>query len=52
MFSDRDKLNMDSSYFDPDVALADILSSSNVSQLVNKCNELQIGIFSPFNFIS
>jgi Vps51/Vps67. len=34
---------MDSPYFDAELALTDILSNSNVSQLVNKCNELQIG---------
>lgn len=34
---------MDSPYFHPETALTDILSTSNVSQLVNKCNELQIG---------
>ncbi len=43
MIDDRDKLNMDSPYFDPEKALTQILADNNVPQLVNKCNELQIG---------
>jgi len=43
MIDDRDKLNMDSPYFDPEKSLVQILANNNVPQLVNKCNELQIG---------
>ena len=43
MIDDRDKLHMDSPYFDPEKSLMQILASNNVPQLVNKCNELQIG---------
>ncbi len=43
MIDDRDKLNMDSPYFDPEKSLGQILANNNVPQLVNKCNELQIG---------
>jgi len=44
MIDDRDKLNMDSPYFDPEKSLGQILANNNVPQLVNKCNELQIDI--------
>ena len=44
MIDDRDKLNIDSPYFDPEKYLLQILANNNVPQLVNKCNELQIGI--------
>jgi len=44
MIDDRDKLNMDSPYFDPEKSLVQILANNNVPQLVNKCNELQIDI--------
>lgn len=52
MIDDRDKLNMDSPYFDPEKSLVQILANNNVPQLVNKCNELQIGSHIILTFFS